>query len=92
MKVCIRCGSDHCVSLRRNDPSGIKAYWFASLKGSEDFLILMSDLKIKYITSPSCEFPSLELQDKYDWYCSQCFLSIMYKKKIAVGDWVNDTK
>lgn len=93
MNACIDCGSHYCTPLRRNDPSGIIAYWFASLKGSQDFLILMSDLKIRYYTWGACEFPKdPELLEKYNWYCSQCFLRIMYNKNIAVGDWIRDGK
>ena len=76
MNACIDCGSHYCTPLRRNDPSGIIAYWFASLKGSQDFL----SHRIGFIAH------------LYNWYCSQCFLRIMYNKNIAVGDWIRDGK
>lgn len=86
---CKRCGTDHCSPLRRNDISGIQAYWFASLKDTEDFLILMSNLQVKYFTSSKANFPSeKDLLEKWDWFCTDCYLILENQKKISTRDWV----
>ena len=89
MEGCVGCNAYYCSPLVRNDLSALKAYWFASLKGKDDFLILMSDLKIKYYTSGSVILPQdPDLHEKFDWYCSECFLKIMKEKNITTSDWI----
>lgn len=68
-------GCKHCGSLHSKpgiNEKGEKVYWVAVFKNSTDFAILTSNLKYRFMSSSSEEFPASRT-DIYDFYCIECF-------------------
>ncbi len=70
---CTKCGSHHSSPLITGTKRAI--YWFATLAGTKDFGILLSNFKKKFVGSTSKIKP--KNTKIYDFYCSECFKKIM---------------
>jgi hypothetical protein len=60
-----------------------KVYWFGTLKGTKDFMIMKSNadgfVEIKFLTYGFPNFPSNHTK-LYDWFCNKCYLNLMYEQ------------
>ncbi len=89
--ACKECGATESKPLDCNDdiPTGRLAYWFGTFKGSRDFMILGANMEYVYLTFDYPHFPA-HLTDKYDYYCSKCYLKIMKELGCEVDEWKTD--
>ena len=69
--ICKGCGTE-------NPPEAIdenrrSVFWFGAVKGTRDFWVLMSTMRLKIMTVKSLSVPT-NLSRQYDFYCIDCLL------------------
>ena len=74
LNCCKRCGITNPKPLE--GPDGQRLFWFGSPKERVDFIFLLSNLTANFFVSENPEYPESNA-DKYDFYCSNCFISFM---------------
>lgn len=69
--ICRGCGTEN--PSEAFDENRKTVYWFGAQKGTRDFWLLMSTMRLKILTVKTKDIPTSFLKN-FDFYCIDCLL------------------